>query len=206
MKHWIEHAAEGEILLAGRSAELPAAQRGGFVVEVPFAVDPTRSVFLADTVFDVGLRPSRMHVLDFLTCEWALWTPPGSTVLQVAQAAKWAEIKAERDRAEKAGFQYLGRMVDSDAESALRITGATSAAQSALAIGAPFSIAWTCQDNSVLELDAEQMVGMLVALAHHADQVHKLSRGLRALIFAEDATEASVAAVAWPTEEEETTP
>jgi hypothetical protein len=163
-------------------------------------------VFIGDELHDVGPPPSPLHVLDFATCEWVLWTPPGGSALQVAQAAKWAEIKVERDRLEKAGFEYLGRMVDSDAESALRITGATSAAQAALSIGAPFSIAWTCQDNSVLELDAAQMMGMLVALAHHADQVHQVSRGLRAQIFAKDATESSVAAVAWPTEEEEVTP
>jgi hypothetical protein len=204
MKHWIEHGADGAILLTGLSPELPAPGRGGLVIEVPQPVDPTRSVFLGDTVFDVGPRPSMQHVLDFATCEWVLWTPPNSTALQVAQEAKWEEIKAARERLEKAGFEYLGRMVDSDAESALRITGATSAAQAALAIGAPFSIAWTCQDNSVLELDAAQMVGMLVALAHHADQVHQVSRGLRAQIFAEDATEVSLAAVAWP--EEEVTP
>lgn len=197
MSFWIEHDTGGRVFQLTEGVEAPQPFFGGVVVEIDRRVNTGTVLYLDDELVEFGPRPSDHHVKDAVTRTWVL---VGTTALAVAQNAKWAEIKAERDRREKAGFTYLGTMVDSDAESALRITGATSAAQAALAIGAPFSIAWTCQDNTVLSLDAAQMVGMLVALAQHADHLHQVSRTLRAAIFAGNATEASVAAVAWPVE------
>ncbi|RCW73798.1 DUF4376 domain-containing protein [Pseudorhodoferax soli] len=196
MSYWVEHDG-GLVLLAMSGGGEPHAQMGGTVAEVEALCDPAQCLYLDGEVLDLGPAPSFRHVRD---AEMRAWVVPGVSALALAQDAKWAEIKAERNRLETAGFPYMGKVVDSDAESALRITGATSAAQAALAIGAPFSIDWTCQDNTVLALDASQMVGMLVALAQHADHLHQVSRTLRAAIYAEDATEASVAAVAWPSE------
>jgi len=200
MKNWIEHAPSGRIYFSGRGSELPVAgdHEDGILVETEQVVDVARSLYVDGSVLDLGERPSPMHVIDVAARAWALWTPPGSTPLQVAQDAKWAEIKAERDRLETAGFPYFGKWIDSDARSVQRITGAVQSAQAALAAGAAFEIGWTCSDNSVIELDGQEMLGMTVALAAHANDLHVTARGLRALIYAEDATEASVAAVAWP--------
>lgn len=121
-----------------------------------------------------------------------------TTPLERLQSLKWAQVKATRDRLETGGFAYLGKTIDSDSRSVQRIALAVQAAQAAMAAGEPFSLEWTCADNSVLALDGAGMVGMPVALALHANTLHEVARGLRELIYAEDATDASVALVVWP--------
>lgn len=192
---YLEVAPDGRIIAASES-EITALN-GGEVVQVDGAVDPLSSLYIDGEVLDVGPRPSFRHVMSPAARSWVV---PGTTPLQLAQQAKWDAVKAERDRLETAGFPYLGKWIDSDARSVQRITGAVQSAQAALAAGAPFEIGWTCADNSVIELDGQQMLGMTVALAEHANGLHVTARGLRALIYAVDATESSVAAVAWPEE------
>lgn len=198
MSFWLEHDGAGAVLASYSGAGEQHPLKGGTLLEVDRLYAGSETMVLDGVAVEFGPRPSEHHVMDAESRSWVLAT--GVSALALVQAAKWADIKAERNRLETAGFPYMGKVVDSDAESALRITGATSAAQAALAIGAPFSIDWTCKDNTVLALDASQVVGMLVALAQHADHLHQVSRTLRAAIYAEDATEANVAAVAWPSE------
>lgn len=88
-------------------------------------------------------------------------------------------VNQERDRREQSGFAYLGKRVDSDQASAIRISGAAAAAHAALAAGQPFAVEWTCADNSLLPLDAEQTIGMLAALAVHANDVHQRARQMK---------------------------
>ncbi len=113
------------------------------------------------------------------------------------KAARWSEVKRQRDLLEASGFPYLGKRLDSDARSVQRINTAVQAAQAALAAGAAFPIVWTCADNSLLVLNAEGVVGMPVALALYADQLHQVAKGLRMQIDAAT-TPAEVQAVAWP--------
>lgn len=117
------------------------------------------------------------------------------------KAAVRATINAARDQREQGGFPYAGRIVDSDIASCIRIAGAASAAQAALAQQQPFGVDWTCADNSVLSLDAAGVIGMLAALAVHSDAMHQHARTLKAQIdAAEDA--AAVEAIdiesGWP--------
>ncbi|QFZ84632.1 DUF4376 domain-containing protein [Variovorax paradoxus] len=119
------------------------------------------------------------------------------TSLEAARERRWAEIKQERDKKEASGFPYLGAVFDSDPRSVQRIVGAVLAAQAAVAAGETFEIEWTVADNSVLPLDASDVMGMPVALAMYADQLHTISRGLRADIEAA-ATVEEVEAVTWP--------
>lgn len=99
--------------------------------------------------------------------------------LAAAQAAKLAAITAERDRREREGFPYLGKVLDSNPRSVQRITAAALAAQAALAAGQSFSLDWTCADNSLLTLDAHGVIGMPVALAQHAAALHAHARALK---------------------------
>jgi hypothetical protein len=121
-----------------------------------------------------------------------------STLLETARSLRWAEIKAERDRRETAGFAYLGRTIDSDPRSVQRITIAAQAAQAAIAAGVPFDVAWTCADDSTLALDARAMADMPAALAAHADALHRIARALRERLLdsSVDSIEA-VAAIGW---------
>lgn len=197
MNFWIEHDAEGRVLAAYSGPGEQRALHGGALVDVDRFYNHAQCLFIDGAVLDLGPAPSQRHEIDPAARAWVV---PGVSPLQVAQDAKWAEIKAERDRLETAGFPYLGKWIDSDARSVQRITGAVQAAQAALADGAPFEIGWTTADNSVLQLYAEQMMGMTVALAARANTLHVIARQLREEIYAEAATEASVATVAWPTE------
>lgn len=197
MNFWIEHDAEGRVLAAYVGAGEQRALQGGILAEVDRLRNPAQCLYIDGVVLDLGPAPSDRHVLDV---EARAWVVPGVSELELAQAAKWSQVKAERDRLETSGFPYLGKWIDSDARSVQRITGAVQAAQAALAAGAAFEIGWTCADDSVLKLDAQQMLGMTVALASHANALHVVARDLREVIYAEDATAASVAAVAWPAE------
>lgn len=198
MKHWIEYLPSGQIVLTGRSPDLPSPERDGAVIEVPGAVDPTRSVFVGDTVFDAGLRPSPMHVLDFELCEWVLWTPPGQTALQAAQEAKWAEVKAARDAACAAPLATPYGVFDADPESRTNITDTVLLLQTLHRRGDPAEAEFTLHDNSNIVVSAEQMEEVGILLGVQVNQAFGIGRALRAAIYAEDAIEASVAALAWP--------
>ena len=118
---------------------------------------------------------------DFGECSWT-WDASRIELvvdLAAAKAAKLAAINAERDRREREGFPYLGKVLDSNPRSVQRITAAALAAQAALAAGQPFSLDWTCADNSTLTLDAAGMIGMPVALARHAAVLHDHARALK---------------------------
>lgn len=91
-------------------------------------------------------------------------------------------INTERDRREEAGFGYLGKVFDSNSRSVARITVSVQAAQAALAVGAPFSVEWTTQDNSKITLDAAQMMGAPAALAQYADALHVYASARKAVI------------------------
>jgi hypothetical protein len=70
MNHWIEHDANGRILLAASCELEPPAVYGGTVVAVAAEVDAGRALFLDGTVVDVGVAPSSLHVLDPATQSW----------------------------------------------------------------------------------------------------------------------------------------
>ena len=78
---------------------------------------------------------------------------------------KRAEINAARDAAEQGGFFYMGKTFDSDVVSCIRIQGAAQSMQAAAMAEDVPTITWTCQDNSTIELTAQELMGLSVALA-----------------------------------------
>lgn len=121
--------------------------------------------------------------------------------LAAEKAAKLSAINAERDRREELGFPCRGKWLDSTPRSVQRITAAALAAQAVLATGQPYSVDWTCADNSTLILDAAGVIGIPVALAQHAAALHDHARSLKAAVEAAD-SEAALAAIdiqaGWP--------
>ena len=113
------------------------------------------------------------------------------------RAAKWEEIKTERDKREQAGTPYMGKTLDCDEKSIQRITVAVQAAQSAISIGSDFALDWTMQDNSVITMTAAQVCGMSVAIAKNSNGLHKIARELREKIEAAT-TETDLSAIVWP--------
>ena len=94
---------------------------------------------------------------------------------------KHDEINRERDEAEQGGFEYMGKVFDSDQVSCIRMT---CAAQSLQAVSlqeglGDITITWTCQDNSTIDLNAEQLSGLVIALAQWSNKCHQRATELK---------------------------
>ena len=129
---------------------------------------------------EMGARPSMAHVFEFRSKTWR--DPRSLTQLRDAQ---WAEVRAARDAQDSSYFPYMGKWINSNLVSVIRINTIAKAAEHALANQGQFAIAWTCADNSVLALDAEGMVGMPLALAAYSAQLHAKGAALRGRIYTE---------------------
>lgn len=99
--------------------------------------------------------------------------------LSEAKAEKLIEITTERDKREQAGFDYMGKTFDADATSMQRLTLAAQSASIALSANEPFTINWTVQDDSSITLNAAEMIGIIPAIAIHADNLHQEGRILK---------------------------
>ena len=123
-----------------------------------------------------------------------LRNPPKS--LAAIQAEARAKLIAARDTTITGGFTYLGKTIDSDRDSVMSTTGAGVAALAAKASGLPYSVTWTCADDSTIVLDADGVLGMVVALAMFADAQHTKRRPLKDAIKNATTVE-QVVAVTW---------
>lgn len=106
--------------------------------------------------------------------------------LEELKLAKRVEINAARNAAEQGGFMYLGKAFDSDQISAQRISMAAQAMANA---PEGTTITWTCQDNSTIDLTAQELVGLVVALAQHSNTCHEKATALKAKIEAAQTAE-----------------
>ena len=128
------------------------------------------------------------------------WDWPSKTWvlnLTVGQLAAWARIKIARDAAIDAGVTYGGNVYDSDATAQLRVTGAATLAQLAIASGnTTYSITWTLQNNSTVTLSAQQVIAMAQAVGTNYQTQFAKGQTLRAQIMAAT-TQAQLDAVVW---------
>ena len=84
-----------------------------------------------------------------------------------------------RDAQESSGFIYLGKMFDSSSIAVARISIASLCALVSIQNNVPFSINWTAQDNSVITLNAAQMIQMPIALAGYSYSLHLKAAALK---------------------------
>ena len=101
--------------------------------------------------------------------------------LDELKKAKREEINAARDAAEQGGFLYKGKVFDSDSVSCIRIS---SAAQAMIFAPEGTTITWTCQDNTTIDLTAEELIGLVIALADWSNTCHQKATELKAQINA----------------------
>lgn len=109
----------------------------------------------------------------------------------------WQAIKRERGAREVAGFPFMGKTIQNDPESALKIANRAARARDALTAAEEFTTTWTTADNSDLVLDANQTLDLFAAMDDYADGIHETAQRLRAEI-ANAVTAEEVAAVRWP--------
>lgn len=107
------------------------------------------------------------------------------------KAAKREEINKARDAAEQGGFEYMGKVFDSDPVSCQRISCAAQAMQAVVvAEGQPEpTITWTCQDNSTIDLTPAELMGLVQALAMHSNSCHEKATALKLQIEAAETAE-----------------
>ncbi|HWR42781.1 DUF4376 domain-containing protein [Sporomusa sp.] len=124
------------------------------------------------------------------------FSEPNVITLDGAKTSKIAEMKTKRDTLEQSGFTYLGKVFDSDPKSVQRISVAVLAAQVAIANNQSLSFNWTLADNSTITMTAAEFVGLPIALAQHANELHEKYRALKEQIEA-CTTVAEVEAISW---------
>lgn len=116
--------------------------------------------------------------------------------LDELKLAKREEINQARDKAEQGGFEYMGKMFDSDPISCQRISCAAQAMQMASMSEETPTIVWTCQDNSTIELNATELLGLVVALAEWSNTCHEKATALKSKI-ADCKTKEELDAIQW---------
>lgn len=116
-------------------------------------------------------------------------------ILQQTKDQKWQSVKQERSLRENSTFTYNGNLYDADKE---HIPGAAQLALLAKSANQPFSINWTLADNSVVTLDADEMIAVGAALGSYINSIYDTARDLRDQINAAT-TIAEVDSIQWPT-------
>ena len=101
--------------------------------------------------------------------------------LDELKSKKRTEINQARDNAEQGGFEYMGKVFDSDQVSCIRMSSAAQAMQYA---DDTATITWTTQDNSTIDLNKSQLMGLVVALAQWSNVCHQKATSLKAQIDA----------------------
>lgn len=105
----------------------------------------------------------------------ALMRPPVAD----RKALLWNDAKVRRDAAIDAGVPVAGiGTFDSDPASRANITGAVTMALIAQSAGSPFSIGWKLADNSVVTLNAAQMIAAGLAVGQRVAACHAHAQSL----------------------------
>ena len=110
----------------------------------------------------IGEPPSPHHVFDYSIKQWV-----DPRTLDGIKSQKWQEIKKQRDALEFGGFEFDGKVYDSDSISQGRIMGAAMAGVDQV---------WTLADNTTVELSASQLQQLYAALQAHIASVHERGR------------------------------
>lgn len=96
----------------------------------------------------------------------------------------WQDVKTVREAHLNGGASTPFGAVDSNEVARSNITGAALAATLSKSVDQPFSVNWTMLDNSVEALDADQMIGLALAVLAHVNACHDRARALRGQIDA----------------------
>jgi hypothetical protein len=114
--------------------------------------------------------------------------------LAASKARRWAAVKLDRRRFETGTFTLNGMTFDANES---KLAGAALDAFMAQSAGEPWSQSWVLADNTVVVLDAAQMIAAGRACKARISALWAQSQAMRALIDAATTAE-EVAAVVWP--------
>lgn len=145
-----------------------------------------------------AFTPAEIDAKKNLAQGW-VWKMPeriavDARILPEAKAIAWERIKLSRTAAEEKAFTFNAQLYDANIE---KIGGAVQMALIAQVASAPFTIDWTLADNSVVTLNAQQMIGVGVALGRHIAAIYDTARALRETIDSATSKQ-NVDAISWP--------
>lgn len=125
-----------------------------------------------------------------------IWDSGWRFDIDLAKAVRTAEIDAERVSRESGSFGYQGKYFAADTDAERRMVSAAQMASVALSTGRAFSMTWPALDGSQVELDANGVVDLVMALAAHRDNCARMANELKAAVEKAQ-TEAELATVVW---------
>ena len=155
---------------------------GNFINSQETLVDEFGNEILPDdATYLEPLEEKEGFVVKFNGDEWVYEEIPQEPkpTFDELKLAKREEINRYRDATEQGGFEYLGKVFDSDQVSCIRISSAAQAMQYAQDDA---TITWTTQDNSTIDLNKAQLMGLVVALAQHSNECHQKATVLKTQI------------------------
>ena len=123
--------------------------------------------------------PSPHHCFNYTTKQWE-----DPRTLSDFKFLKETEIKRIRDAQEFAPFAYNGMVFDGDLDAQRRLSVLVSAAKSAIAAGYSFTKDFTLADNTVVQLTAEDFIGIEMAKLWQVDVAFQEYRLKKAAIEA----------------------
>lgn len=118
--------------------------------------------------------------------------PPYVPPLEDVKATKLAELKGIRDTKEVEPIEFYGHAYDFDVKSFDRINAAIIALDQTQG-----TIGWTTADNSVVEVTADTLRGVIAAAAVRSNELHVTYRGLKGAVQAAT-TQEEVESINWP--------
>ena len=133
--------------------------------------------------------------IELVDGEYVIVAIPELTLDELKQV-KRDEINAARDAAEQGGFEYMGKVFDSDPISCQRISCAAQAMQLSALAEETASITWTCQDNTTIDLNPTELLGLVGALAAWSNSCHIKATKLKEQIEACQSAE-TLAQITW---------
>ena len=131
------------------------------------------------TYYPLPAQPSRHHVFNYTTKQWK-----DARTVDDFKAEKSAAIKKIRDATEFSPFTYNGMTFDGDLDAQRRLSVLVSAAKSAIAAGYSFTKDFTLADNTVVQLTAEDFIGIEMAKLWQVDVAFQGYRVKKAAIEA----------------------
>lgn len=191
------HTSQGKVVQVAIRSSLAEVQASPLSLEYGFIASEARhrpgDVYVADgNLVEKPARPSPEHTWDYVAQAWA-----DQRSLDEVKAAKWAQLKAQRDAKEFGPFEWGGHVFDGDRDSQSRIVGKVLAAKLAVDEDAGFTQMWKLADNSFVSLDAAAMIAVGKAMEANVTAAHETAAVLWTLLTAAP-DRAAVDAVQWP--------